>query len=579
MSFIRAGVRPEFFETRLARNLGRRLWRYLGRVLGRHLERGAAFSLFDALLILFCVFLLLLSVGCAAPVGTSEGGRAESKKAEASEEDDQRRAEGNVELEADGDAAGADQSEPESEVIENTGSRGKQRIEMPPSKKIPVRQLMELVGPNVPERFIFVSDDSGDPLRIYHDLDQNGYEDIFFLLVESLEESGKGRQKEDSDAQAQVQSQVQPDAQASAQTQTQTQTQGQGTGYTHTNGHTNGQAQLDPSEGTGSSHAEEQRREQGPSFSEEDQSSSPGGSLPLIRDRRIAASDLANMSRLFSDEIRPGKYYVALFLRSPSGLVSMYRIPLGSWFVFEEFKGFQLNEKEKMPYAVSISFQTHEGKESQWVCFSKYNEFSFFSFKNSISVSSEVRDINDNNFVDIIEWRKVFEEGTGYETFLTWYKWDGSKFAQHDTTNIVRKLNQFLHSTSSLLSMGKWEQGFSLMMAKDLFLEMERKEISRGKLFLRLFPAKPGRDDELEIEDDQLADLIDSGDRVFNSVIVPRVLENPFSGKGKPSSQNYQTRFSIRFILRDGRSSVRECSVKMNENPFAPQQYFLQPLR
>ena len=424
----------------------------------------------------FCLpaaMVLLFWTSCITPVNSGSGAQSAQREAEGSSHTGKE----------DPDAAANAQA--------SDGEDASRQILLPPTQEIQIDQLMELISPNVPEQFFFLSDDTGQPLRIYHDLDQNGFDDIFFLLVEYPEEG-------------QIDAPPQPPASA------------------------------------------------------------------LVHERRIAASDLADMSRLFSEEIRPHKFYLALFLRSSGGVVSMYRIPLSSWFVFEDFRGFRLDETRPMPYAVSISFQTHEGKMSQWVCFSSYNEFSFFTLKNSLSVTSETRDINNNGILDILEWRRVFEEGTGYETFLTWYKWDGTKFAQHDSTNIVRNLNQFLHSAGTLMSRGKWEQAFSLM------LPLEDADMSMGSLFLRLFTALPEKDSGPEVDDAALAAMIDRGERSFSSVIVPRVLENPFAGESQLVKPARHTRFSIRFILRDGRSSVRECRVRMNKNPFAAQQYYLE---
>ncbi|MDZ7793173.1 MAG: hypothetical protein U5P10_05605 [Spirochaetia bacterium] len=477
------------------------------------LFRGAA-----AFFCLPAAIVLLFWTSCTTPVGSGSG--AQSASGEHGEQ--------SAEAEGTSQAGEGDSEAEDSEAAANAQASGgkdaSRQILLPPTQEIPIDQLMDLVNPNVPERFIFLSDDTGQPLRIFHDLDQNGFDDIFFLLVENPEE-------------AQPAPQDQSDSQINAPPQTDDQAAGKAAG----------QAKKQASKQAG----------------EQDQSA-------LVHDRRIAASDLGDMSRLFSEEVRPLKFYLALFLRSPGGVVSMYRIPLSSWFVFEDFRGFKLDDSRPMPYAVSISFQTHEGKKSQWVSFSGYNEFSFFTLKNNLSVTSETRDINNNGILDILEWRRVFEEGTGYETFLTWYKWDGTKYAQHDSTNIVRNLNQFLHSAGTLMSMGKWEQAFSLM------LPVEDADMSMGSLFLRLFTPLPEKDSGPEVDDAALAAQIDRGERPFSSVIVPRVLENPFAGESQLVKPARHTRFSIRFILRDGRSSVRECRVMMNENPFAPQQYYLQ---
>lgn len=475
--------------------------------------------LFHSMAKWLCLFTLVVGfvtfTGCASTSPADSEAGSETRTTEAGGESGTHHLSGAA---GESDKSNSSESSPEGDPAEKNRP---QQVELPQSRNIPVDQLMELVGQSVPERFIFLSDSSNNPLRIYHDLDGNGYEDIFFLLVEFPE-------------------------QAPAQSE-------------HT-----AQTMQTPADEPADLPQNEVKPDEPPTEA-------------YIHNRRVAASDLADMSRLFSEEIRPHKFYLALFLRTPSGLVSMYRIPLGSWFVFEEFRGFQLSDQRPMPYAVSVAFQTHEGRKSQWVCFSSYNEFSFFALKNSISVSTETRDINSSGILDILEWRKVFEEGTGYETFLTWYKWDGKKYAQHDSTNIVRNLNQFLHSASTLLSLGKWSQVFSLVLPEDRYRELMNKNISLGTLFMRLFPSQPGRDEEVTLDDAELEAMIDREERVFNTVIFPRVLENPFAGEQQKIKPGYRTRFSIRFILRDGRSSVRECSVRMNANPFAQQQYFIEP--
>ena len=538
------------------------------------LFRGAAAFSVAFSVAFFClptVIVLLFWTSCITPVGSGSGAQSSSGEPSAGAEASSQAGEG---------VSAAEDSEAAANAQTSDGEDASRQILLPPTQEIPIDQLMGLVNPNVPERFIFLSDDTGEPLRIYHDLDQNGFEDIFFLLVENPDEAQPPPQDQ-SDSQINGPPQTEP--------QTEPQTGGKTGGKTEpqTQSRAPGQANEQAGEQAGEllqsspGQPEPGQGQPGQPQQQQPQQGQPQSyTSALVHNRRIAASDLADMSRLFSEEVRPHKFYLALFLRSPGGVVSMYRIPLSSWFVFEDFRGFRLDDSRPMPYAVSISFQTHEGKKSQWVCFSGYNEFSFFTLKNSLSVTSEARDINNNGVLDVLEWRRVFEEGTGYETFLTWYKWDGTKYAQHDSTNIVRNLNQFLHSSGTLMSRGKWQQAFSLMLPLNRYQElMGDEEISMGRLFLRLFTPLPGKDSGPEVDDAALAAQIDRGERPFSSVIVPRVLENPFAGETQLAKPSRHTRFSIRFILRDGRSSVRECRVRMNENPFASQQYYfeLQP--
>lgn len=367
-----------------------------------------------------------------------------------------------------------------------------------PTGEIPVEELVGMARQNVPERFLFVCDRDSTPLALYQDLDYNGLEDIFFLLIESPESISASTPK---------------------------------------------------------------------STEERDEN--------LIREDRISTEFIADMARLFSEESVPYNYYLALFLRTGEGLLSMYRIPLGGWYVFEGIEGFPLGEESDMPFCVSIGFQTHEGQEKQWIIFSRYNKFSFFTLKDSISLSMETRDIDQDGVLDIVEWRKVFEEGTGYETFLTWYKWEEEKYIQYDSTNIVRNLNRFMQKSGYLLSSGKWQQALRYILPADRYGEGMIAETPET-LFLELFPPRSSDDSE-GLDEEKLHELFSSNERLFNTVIFPQVLENPFGAGNGTCCTGYQTRFSVRFVLRDGSSQVRECSVRLNSNPFAPQQFYLEP--
>jgi len=365
-----------------------------------------------------------------------------------------------------------------------------------PTREIAIDELVRMARQNIPDTYGFVCDQKLMPFTVYHDIDRNGLEDIFFLLVEI------------------------PGGEA-------------------------------------------------------------GKAMLPIQNGRVSSAYLSDMARLFSEKSEPYSFHLALFLRTPDELISMYRIPLGTWYVFDRFEGFPLEEDAAMPFCIRINFQTHEGQESQWVAFSRYNKFSFFTLKDSISITMETRDIDRNGVLDIIEWRKVFEEGTGYETFLTWYRWDGVQFAQYDSTNIVRNLNRFMQKAGYLLSSGKWDQALRHILPAQLYSDSQ--PAAAEDLFLEVFPPRtvekqPGEPNRLSggIDEEELRSLLASDERVFNTVVFPQVLENPFAAGDGTCCSGYQTRFSVRFIFRDGRSLVRECLVRMNSNPFASQQFYLE---
>lgn len=398
---------------------------------------------------------------------------------------------------AESSAAAAEEQAPGASIMEEEEIPPPVEEKPVPTRDIAIGELVREARQNVPDQYVFVCDQELTPLAVYHDLDRNGIEDIFFLLVEV------------------------PDGEA-------------------------------------------------------------GTDMLPVQKGRVSSAYLSDMARLFSEKSEPYSFHLALFLRTPDELISMYRIPLGTWYVFDRFDGFTLEEEAAMPFCIRIDFQTHEGQESQWVAFSRYNKFSFFTLKDSISITMETRDIDRNGVLDIIEWRKVFEEGTGYETFLTWYRWDGTQFSQYDSTNIVRNLNRFMQKSGYLLSSGKWDQALRHILPARTNSDPQTAAAVED-LFLELFPPRtvegqPGEPNRLSggIDEEELKSLLASDERIFNTVVFPQVLENPFASGDGTCCRGYKTRFSVRFIFRDGRSLVRECQVRMNSNPFASQQFYLE---
>ncbi|HDQ14392.1 MAG TPA: hypothetical protein ENN41_06220 [Sediminispirochaeta sp.] len=356
------------------------------------------------------------------------------------------------------------------------------------TREIPMEELRTMARSYVPEEFLFLCDEDHEPLSVFQDLDGNGLEDIFFLLVEK-----------------------------------------------------------------------------------------EGLSEPPERTGRVQAERLSDMGRLFAEGTRPLSFYLALFLRNPQGLVSMYRIPVGRWFVFEGMRGFSLDRNEEMPYCVELSFQTHDGAEKQWVCFSKFNQFSFAELVNGTSISTEYRDIDDDGLLDIVEWRRLFEDGTGFETYLTWYRWDGVKFTQKASTNIVRNLNDFLGNLSRLMVQGKWEEVLALADLPDSLSPTEgpsAETSSPASVVRRLFPPEAEGNGTTRRED-PLLDAFTEERRFLSMVFFPRILENPFYHDFEKGVFASKKRFPVRFLLRNGEKLLRECVVGMNENPFAEPQFFL----
>ncbi len=272
-------------------------------------------------------------------------------------------------------------------------------------------------------------------------------------------------------------------------------------------------------------------------------------------------SVLSDISYLLNHKRQPVDFFLAVYLQLKGTMISMYRIPIGSGIVIHDFSILTVKKGSVIPLGINISFQTVKGMNSELIIFSTYNKFSLFSMSENISSHSNFSDIDGDNIIDIVDWEDGLEEGTGYETYITWYKWDGKEFREYLSTNVVRNLNKFLEQSRLYLSFGQMDDFFRYALTLNDYKRYKSSEKDYRVWLEKIFRSVPG----INTEDNKLVDC-----NKFRSVIFPQILENPFSS-GNDSSRICN--LNIRFECIDGYSFIRTVRVKMNPNPFEKPQY------
>ncbi len=271
--------------------------------------------------------------------------------------------------------------------------------------------------------------------------------------------------------------------------------------------------------------------------------------------------DLSDVSYLFNSKRKPVDFFLAVYLQLKGTMISMYRIPIGSSIVINNFSILAIKKGSVIPLGVNISFQTVKGMNSELIIFSRYNKFSLFSMSENISNHSIFSDIDGDSIIDIIDWEDGLEEGTGYETYLTWYKWNGKEFREYLSTNVVRNLNKFLEQSRLYLSFGQMDDFFRYALTLDDYKRYKSSEKDYRVWLKKIFRSVPG----INTEDNKLIDC-----NKFRSVIFPQILENPFSS----GNEKFRVcNLNIRFECIDGYSFIRTVRVKMNPNPFKKPQF------
>ncbi len=253
--------------------------------------------------------------------------------------------------------------------------------------------------------------------------------------------------------------------------------------------------------------------------------------------------DLSDVGRLYDPEQKPVNYYLSVYFQIQGKLVSMYRIPFGGRRVLGTFESFNLKEGELLPLAIEVSFQNKEGTSTERVIFSQHNRFSIFSSSKTVSTGSYMEDIDQDGILDLIEWKTGIEEGTGYETFLTWYRWNGSAYREFSHTNIVRNLNRFLEEIESAL-LG------SSLTAIEAFLPQEEMDIL-GKNTLSGEGAEPSCEN-------------------IRSIIYPPILESPFR-LYKPGRRSFL--LDLRLLCETGETRLFQVRISLQKNPFLKPQF------
>jgi hypothetical protein len=224
---------------------------------------------------------------------------------------------------------------------------------------------------------------------------------------------------------------------------------------------------------------------------------------------------------------------------------------------------FEIKEGSDFPYSLLFSFRTRSGIEKELVILSGYGITSV-TLRENLSEFSHIEDIDGDGFVDIIIHEQGFEEGTGFETFLTWYKWNLREYTEYKNTNIVRNLREFFSSCSSLLKVGKFAAFFDYALDEETLTGLKKQGLTDTEILKMVFkPAdsSPGYDNFFELDN-------------FTAVVFPEIMETPFS---YDSRNEFRHTVSVRFSRKGGDSLICLGELRMKSNPFQDRQFCFCP--
>ena len=267
---------------------------------------------------------------------------------------------------------------------------------------------------------------------------------------------------------------------------------------------------------------------------------------------------LQDSLRLFDEDSSYLKFGVAIFYQYPEAVINRYNILLGNKLVLQDFYFQEIRLGRDFPYTVAVTFQTLEGTEEEWIIL-QGRGISRFTLDYTLSKTSRIGDIDGDGLVDILVYQQGFEEGRGFETFITWFRWNGKNFVPHNRTNVMRNLRDFFTSAEEKIPSLGWERCFDQCLDSSQLADLRQAGRGGEEILSRFFQPLPGQEEAPPLF------RIDPVGAVF-----PRVLEDPFYySRGGP------LRFSLIVKVQDrrGDSFFYQGLLGMADNPFGKNQF------
>ena len=262
--------------------------------------------------------------------------------------------------------------------------------------------------------------------------------------------------------------------------------------------------------------------------------------------------------RNFIDESLSEKYLLAVY-KPVSGQLSLTDIiPLKFRPLLKNFSVNSLSD-DSMQRAVSVSFTGEDGISDNFITVSKNGKYSVFSMNNTLTEFNRIEDIDSDGFLEVLRYENLFEEGLGYETFITRFELTDSGFSSAGSLSIVRNLKKFLAVAEKTLESKNIEVFLKQSVPEKKLSELKGRNLSGRSIIRKIFyPVKK----ENELFPD-INVFIKNGNKI--DFVFPDIVENPFRFD-RDNVYNFTTYVKVSSESRD--EAIYIVKIYMNENPF-----------
>jgi hypothetical protein len=292
--------------------------------------------------------------------------------------------------------------------------------------------------------------------------------------------------------------------------------------------------------------------------------------------QKTAFTYISDFGRLFDASTEEFLFFVEVFTLNADGRVASKSIDAGAHRVCGSFSELPFSPRQAFPCGVSLIFPDTEGRRNFWVLFPGGDaqqdspRYSVFSFYEEANVKAFVQDIDESGVFDLLLFEDIFEESSGYETYITWHRWDGRGFSKYNSTNVIRKLRGFFENSRQMLLTRGWKKFFDYALAPRDASALQSG--SAPAAFRRIFRTQ----EDASPEEADIYDILFSEDipeSEIADIVFPNVVENPFPlTRDGPASFP----FTIR-INANEENYFFSARLAMNKNPFSGRMFHFLP--
>lgn len=245
---------------------------------------------------------------------------------------------------------------------------------------------------------------------------------------------------------------------------------------------------------------------------------------------------LADISRLYVRGLSSPELFIFVYKSSRRRIEEYGRYGIGAPPVFKglSFRRLSRPDAPMSVNAVVVETMRGTGLIEEWLIFgSGMEEPTRMTMRDTRNERWRVTEIDDQGVFNMLRYQTAYEQGSGIETFITRYVWDGRAYRGNESIAVVRSLNAFLDRSETLLN--NYEYSAFVEFALPQHLEHNTETVLR-QTFVQV-PEELQQSGELPSPES----TDDTG--LTPRYILPRVLQSPFTVTDSPSFEIYVRAF------------------------------------